>query len=130
MSSGLFIDITTLRPNRTAEAIGIYGMMMCKDRHWFWEKSIYPLRDSFFKNVHEKVTHSYTALLEEEYKPISLTRTRFEGHTFNQERMEWIPDPIMKSSMNGRPGTHHNNLAAPKIVNTRPGSRRPGESLN
>jgi LicD family len=91
MESGLFIDITTLRPNRTAEALGQRGMMMCKDKHWFWEKSIYPLRDSVFENIPVKVPHAYTELLEEEYTPQSLTRTNFQGHTFDSEKMEWIP---------------------------------------
>lgn len=91
MDSGLFIDITTLRPNRTAEAEGKHGMMMCKDKHWFWEGSIYPLRDSLFENIPVKVPHSYTELLEEEYGPASLTKTMFQGHKFDSSKMDWIP---------------------------------------
>ena len=92
MDSGLFIDITTLRPNRTAEALGKHGLMMCKDKHWFWEKSIYPLRDTVFENIPVKVPHAYTELLEEEYGPASLTKTAYEGHTFDSTKMEWIPN--------------------------------------
>ena len=33
--TGLFIDITTLRPNKTARAEGVEGALMCKDRHHY-----------------------------------------------------------------------------------------------
>jgi len=31
--TGLFIDITTVRPNVTARALGVRGALKCKDRH-------------------------------------------------------------------------------------------------
>ena len=31
--TGLFIDITTVRPNETARALGLEGALKCKDRH-------------------------------------------------------------------------------------------------
>ena len=89
--TGLFIDITTLRRNRTAETLGMEGVMMCKDRHHYLEKDIYPLRDSIFENMPVKIPFAYSALLEEEYGPRALTRTDFENHHFDQDKMEWIP---------------------------------------
>jgi hypothetical protein len=103
MDSGLFIDITTLRPNRTAQALGIPGMMMCKDLHWYRERDVYPLRDSIFEGVRVKIPFAYSELLEEEYGAKSLSRTRFEGHSFDAARMEWIPDPSVPRTREGRP---------------------------
>lgn len=89
--TGLFIDITTLRRNRTAEALGMEGVMMCKDKHHYLEKDIFPLRESVFENMPVKIPFAYSALLEEEYGPKALTRTNFENHHFDQDKMEWIP---------------------------------------
>ena len=33
--NGLFIDITTVRPNMTARAEGVEGALMCKDKHHY-----------------------------------------------------------------------------------------------
>ena len=33
--TGLFIDITTIRVNHTARALGIAGALMCKDKHHY-----------------------------------------------------------------------------------------------
>ena len=33
--TGLFIDITTVRPNNTARNLGIEGSLMCKDKHHY-----------------------------------------------------------------------------------------------
>lgn len=33
--TGLFIDITTIRVNETARALGIEGALMCKDKHHY-----------------------------------------------------------------------------------------------
>jgi phosphorylcholine metabolism protein LicD len=98
MDAGLFIDITTLRPNTTAEAQGIKGMMMCKDKHHYRHKDIFPLRDTVFENILVKIPYAYADLLEEEYGPASLTRTRFANHHFESEIMEWIPDPLVHHS--------------------------------
>ncbi|OCK76070.1 hypothetical protein K432DRAFT_272905, partial [Lepidopterella palustris CBS 459.81] len=89
--TGLFIDITTLRKNHTAEEMGLQGVMMCKDRHHYLEKDIFPLRDSVFENMPVKIPYAYSALLEEEYGAKSLTQTDFENHHFDPEKMEWIP---------------------------------------
>jgi phosphorylcholine metabolism protein LicD len=90
--SGLFIDITTLRRNRTAEAEGREGMMMCKDKHHYEQKDIFPLRESSFEGTPVKIPYAYAALLEEEYGKRALTNKNFENHYFDTEKMEWLPN--------------------------------------
>lgn len=89
--TGLFIDITTLRRNETAEALGVEGAMMIKDRHHYMYDDIYPLRDSEFEGVPVKVPYAYSELLVEEYGEKALVQTKFQSHKFNEEKMEWIP---------------------------------------
>ncbi|KAL9063435.1 MAG: hypothetical protein Q9157_008246, partial [Trypethelium eluteriae] len=91
MTTGLFIDITTLRHNLTAEALGMKNRMKCKDGHKYWYDEIYPLRDSQFEGTSVKVPHAYSSLLVEEYGPGALTDTSYENHVFNQEKMIWEP---------------------------------------
>jgi phosphorylcholine metabolism protein LicD len=91
MDNGLFIDITTLRKDVDAENMGIKGRMMCKDKHHYLEKDIFPLRETVFENVTVKVPYAYTELLEEEYGAKALTQRVFEGHEFDSEKMEWVP---------------------------------------
>ncbi|ORY08647.1 LicD family-domain-containing protein [Clohesyomyces aquaticus] len=88
--TGLFIDITTLRRNETAEALGLKGHMMCKDKHHYLHKDIFPLRDSVFESMPVKIPFAYSQLLEEEYGPRALTRTEFEHHHFDTKKMEWV----------------------------------------
>ncbi|PSN65163.1 hypothetical protein BS50DRAFT_496952 [Corynespora cassiicola Philippines] len=90
-STGLFIDITTLHRNLTAESEGLQGMMMCKDKHSFHRDQIFPLRDSLFEGVPAKIPYSYGELLEEEYGAESLTRADFAQHHFDEQKKEWIP---------------------------------------
>jgi LicD family len=90
--TGLFIDITTLRRNTTAEEMGLKGVMMCKDKHHYLEKDIFPLRESAFENTPVKIPYAYTELLEEEYGAAALTSKNFMNHYFDTERMEWLPN--------------------------------------
>ena len=90
-TTGLFIDITTLRHNTTAEALGMKNRMMCKDGHKYWYDEIYPLRESLFEGASVKVPFAYSSLLVEEYGPGALTDTNYENHIFNQEKMMWEP---------------------------------------
>ena len=76
--TGLFIDISTVRANHTARAEGIEGALMCKDKHHYLEKDIFPLRDSFFEGIHVKIPYDYNYLLEEEYGRKALSQTTFE----------------------------------------------------
>lgn len=52
--TGLFIDITTLRPNLTAQEEGHEGYMMCKDRHHYNFTDIFPLRGQWTSDYHGK----------------------------------------------------------------------------
>jgi len=107
--TGLFIDITTIRVNHTARALGIAGALMCKDKHHYLEKDIFPLRESIFEDTPVKVPFDYAWLLEEEYHKKSLTNINFENHRFNTETLVWEPVKKPKSLNKGarrrpRPG--------------------------
>jgi hypothetical protein len=91
MDTGLFIDITTLRRDEAAAARGQHGMMMCKDKHRYLEKDIFPLRESTYENVTVMIPYGYTELLEEEYGAKSLITKDYEHHHFDEKTMEWIP---------------------------------------
>ena len=78
MQSGVFVDITALRPNATARAEGQWQALECKDNHKYNESDIFPLRDSRFEGVPTKIPYEYAWLLEEEYSKEALTRTEFE----------------------------------------------------
>ncbi|KAJ8066241.1 hypothetical protein OCU04_005324 [Sclerotinia nivalis] len=88
-TSGLFIDITTARYNYTHPAGE--GMMSCKDGHEYRDTYIFPLRDTFFEGAPAKIPSAYKEILEAEYHEKSLTLTDFEGHHFDDDKMEWIP---------------------------------------
>lgn len=89
--TGLFIDITTLRRNFTAEAFGGDGAMMVKDGHRYLYDDIYPLRESDFEGVPAKVPFAYAKLLEFEYTAESLSKTEYEHHRFDAVKQEWLP---------------------------------------
>jgi hypothetical protein len=93
--TGLFIDITTLRRNLTAEDAGIDGAMMIKDNHHYLYDDIYPLRETDFEGAPAKVPFAYAALLEEEYGAKSLTVTNFANHKFDAEKQEWLPQRLV-----------------------------------
>ena len=76
--TGLFIDITSVRPNMTARSMGVRGALMCKDEHNYLEKQIFPLRDSIFEETPVKIPFDYTELLQAEYTKESLKRTVYE----------------------------------------------------
>lgn len=94
--TGVFIDITSVRPKNDEE-----GILIVKDKHTYearleppvrmnghcivltesvaQEKDLFPLRDSQFETKPVKIPYNYAWLLEEEYGRNSLTNTRFEG---------------------------------------------------
>ncbi|KAI9699243.1 MAG: hypothetical protein M1820_007215 [Bogoriella megaspora] len=89
-TTGLFIDITTLRHNTTFTRLGGRpDRMMCKDGHKYWYDEIYPLRESVFEGVPVKIPYAYSSLLVEEYGPGALTDTSFENHWFDEEVGNW-----------------------------------------
>ncbi|KKZ60093.1 hypothetical protein EMCG_00784 [[Emmonsia] crescens] len=92
-SSGLFVDITSVREDFEARKKGHLGALMCKDRHKYLEQDIFPLRDSYFEDMPAKIPYDYTKLLADEYGPFSLTNTDFNNHVFNVETKMWEPKP-------------------------------------
>lgn len=100
LSTGLFIDITTLRPNRTAAALGRPGILSCKDGHSYNATDVFPLRDSVFEGVPVKVPYAYAELLVEEYGARALTTTLFEHYRFNAQTKEWVmPEPVTTKAL-------------------------------
>lgn len=77
--TGLFIDISTVRVDRKARSEGKEGALMCKDRHKYLEKDLFPLRDGYFEGIRVKIPFDYEYLLEEEYGAKSMSKTEFEG---------------------------------------------------
>ncbi|KAF2657008.1 hypothetical protein K491DRAFT_627426 [Lophiostoma macrostomum CBS 122681] len=94
MTTGLFIDITTLRYNQSSEDTAEGQKLFCKDKHTYMSKSVFPLRESEYEGKPVKVPYSYAELLEEEYGKKVMTRTRWEGHYFNEELREWVIDGL------------------------------------
>jgi phosphorylcholine metabolism protein LicD len=94
MTTGLFIDITALRYNQTSEDLGEGTTMFCKDKHTYMSKSIFPLRESEYEGRPVKVPYSYAELLEEDYGKKVMTKTRWEGHYFNDVSREWVIDGL------------------------------------
>ncbi|KAJ6005470.1 hypothetical protein N7451_003414 [Penicillium sp. IBT 35674x] len=88
-SSGLFIDITAVRPDDDKRKRGYPEALMCKDRHHYDESDIFPLRDSYYEDVPVKIPYAYAALLAEEYGAASMTKTDFQGHHFSDESKIW-----------------------------------------
>ena len=91
MQTGIFIDITAVKPNDEMRAKGQLGALKCKDNHKYNESDIFPLRDSTFEGVDVKIPYEYAWLLEEEYTKRALTKDEFEGHKFNPTSLEWEP---------------------------------------
>lgn len=97
-SSGLFIDITAVRPDDAKRKKGDTGALMCKDKHHFdvsslrsgshasmtdfsfKENDIFPLRNSRFEDFPVKIPFEYVKLLEEEYGSKALTATDFQEY--------------------------------------------------
>lgn len=78
-SSGLFIDITTVRADDERREAGQPGALICKDSHRYDENDIFPLRDSVFEGINVKIPYQYTKLLSSEYGSRSLSNTKFSG---------------------------------------------------
>ena len=94
--TGLFIDITTLRRNTTAESIGIQGAMMVKDKHHYKYDDIFPLRRSTFEGFPVKIPYAYADLLLEEYGQMALTNTLFLNHRFDTVKNQWVALGLVK----------------------------------
>ena len=88
--TGLFIDITTLRRNMTAQALGIDGAMIVKDKHHYNYDDIFPLRHSIFEGHRVNVPFAYAELLTEEYGEKALSDVYFQNHRFDPQKQEWV----------------------------------------
>jgi phosphorylcholine metabolism protein LicD len=93
MTSGLYVDMTTLRNNVTAQAEGKEGAMMCKDLHNYMYEDIFPLRETTFEGAAARIPFAYADVLTEEYGSESLSRTDFNGYNFDPAVQEWIQVP-------------------------------------
>ena len=108
--TGLFIDVSTVRPNHTARAAGVEGALMCKDRHHYLEQDIFPLRDSFFEEFHVKIPFDYEWLLVEEYGRKALTLTTYEQQVLQPWPANIADHPTVISSM------HQPNYGNPSAI--------------
>lgn len=97
MTSGLYVDITTVHRDTQAESSGIEGALMCKDKHRYLEKDIFPLRNTTFENMPAKVPSAYTKVLVEEYGASSLKDTIYKDHRFDVDLQEWLPFQMRKT---------------------------------
>ncbi|KAK2750382.1 hypothetical protein FQN57_003862 [Myotisia sp. PD_48] len=89
--NGLFIDITgisELDPDKEP------GVLSCKNHHKYKAIDIYPMRESSFEGVPAKIPFRYNDILIKEYGHGSLLAMEFEGHDWDPQRQEWIPDPV------------------------------------
>ncbi|KAL1997277.1 hypothetical protein VTN49DRAFT_7309 [Thermomyces lanuginosus] len=93
-TSGLYIDITAVRPDDKRREKGETGALICKDSHQYQEEDLFPLRDSLFEGVPVKIPFAFVKLLTDEYGKNSITGTRYNGYTFNEEAQLWIRDDV------------------------------------
>lgn len=91
-TTGLFVDITTLRKDRERDPDGSKGLMMVKDKHRFQAKDIYPLRQSVFEDRPVRIPYAYAELLTKKYGSVSLTRDGDinKMFKFNREKQDWV----------------------------------------
>ncbi|KAK5952403.1 mannosyltransferase [Knufia fluminis] len=89
--NGLFIDVSTVRPDDERRKNGVEGALMSKDKHEYLELDIFPLRDSKFEGIHVKIPFEYARLLGNEYGSQALIATEFEHHRFNETTKVWEP---------------------------------------
>ncbi|KAF7945357.1 hypothetical protein EAE96_010132 [Botrytis aclada] len=104
--NGLFIDITGLTEVNPSTQPGIWS---CKNYHRYRTRDIYPLRETEFEGVPALVPYSFDRVLTDEYSPRALTKTLHEGHRWNPEQKEWIPEPqinIHESGLETRDEIH------------------------
>ena len=76
--TGLFIDLTAVRINSSAPAVGTDNELFCKDGHHYARHDIFPLRSSLLENVPVQVPRNYRELLRAEYGPSALKLKVFE----------------------------------------------------
>ncbi|KAF2859010.1 hypothetical protein K470DRAFT_282923 [Piedraia hortae CBS 480.64] len=87
--SGLFIDITSIRRNSTADHIDDQGLMVAKDTHQYYYDEIYPLRETMFESFPAKVPYAYADILVDEYGPGALANIQIQSHVYNLLNGRW-----------------------------------------
>jgi hypothetical protein len=88
-STGLFIDLTAVR--KLAGHPSGPNVLGCKDGHQFDEGYVFPLRETYFEGQKAMIPWAYEEILVAEYGEDALSNTVYEGHQFDEERMEWMP---------------------------------------
>ncbi|EME46823.1 hypothetical protein DOTSEDRAFT_70706 [Dothistroma septosporum NZE10] len=94
--TGLFIDITTLRRNDTANSEP--GLMVVKDKHHYMYDDIFPLRQSTFEGIPVSIPYAYPDILAEEYGDESLAAADYQHHHYDAEKQIWVPQAVLSSS--------------------------------
>ncbi|EMC99420.1 hypothetical protein BAUCODRAFT_63386 [Baudoinia panamericana UAMH 10762] len=89
MDTGLFIDVTTLRRNRTAKEGGEDALMV-KDLHSYKFDDVFPLRISVFEDFPVRIPYAYADLLVNEYGENALVDMKYGNHRFDAERGVWV----------------------------------------
>ncbi|OJD12422.1 hypothetical protein AJ78_06986 [Emergomyces pasteurianus Ep9510] len=113
-SSGLFIDITSVRKDFEARKNGLVGALMCKGRHKYLEQEIFPLRDSYFEDMPAKLPYDSMKLLADEYGPCVLTNTDFNIHLFNIETKTAMEPSSMTSNASALPPIADSSVPPPE----------------
>ncbi|RDA85967.1 hypothetical protein CP532_0827 [Ophiocordyceps camponoti-leonardi (nom. inval.)] len=91
MATGLFIDITAARYH--LEHAAGEGILYDKNGHEFRDTYVYPLRNTTFEGVRAMIPFRYKDMLESEYGKESLKDTTFNGHVFDEKKMQWVLEP-------------------------------------
>ncbi|ODQ53150.1 hypothetical protein SAICODRAFT_30229 [Saitoella complicata NRRL Y-17804] len=88
-TTGLYVDITAI-----AETYPLWlpNVFSCKNNHRYAKGDIWPLRESEYEGMTAWVPYDYESVLVQEYRRKSVSLSRFHGHTFDYDKMEWIPD--------------------------------------
>ncbi|KAM0714532.1 hypothetical protein Q7P37_009828 [Cladosporium fusiforme] len=91
MTTGLYVDITVLRWDREGQLRGKQGAVMCKDKHQYTHKDIFPLRYSVFEGMPASIPFAFANVLVEEYGAMSLSNPMHANHRFDASLQEWLP---------------------------------------
>ncbi|KAK5128095.1 hypothetical protein LTR08_004200 [Meristemomyces frigidus] len=88
--TGLYIDITTLRRNATADHDSVTSCWV-KDNHHYAYDDIFPLRETTFEGFTVNVPFAHGEILIEEYGERALSNVFFQNHHFDPDKKEWLP---------------------------------------
>ncbi len=103
VENGLFVDITGLSEVYPDTEPGI---ILCKNKHRYHLRDMFPLRQTTFEGVKAKVPYSYGPILTEEYSDAALVRTEFQEHRWDSEKKEWLKIPEEQAPIQGDAGAY------------------------